>query len=407
MKSLSTLFSGLNSGPAADGGLERLVTAYAAWVIRWRWGVIALILAAALVVISGARNIGFSTDYRVFFSAENPYLKAFDANQNIYTKDDNILLVVVPQKGDVFEPSVLAALRDLTEAAWKVPFATRVDGVTNFQNSTAEGDDIIVQSLVPKTGPIRRVAAQAARTAAMNEPLLVGRLVSRDGASTAINISLSLPQKELDEIPKAMEYVSGLVEKFSKAHPDIRVATTGMVALNNAFVASSIEDLTFLIPLMYVAMILGIAIVLRSLAGTIATVTIVALSSGVAMGTAGWFDVLINPASATVPIIVTTIAVADSIHILISVLRETRNGATREAAIVESLRINFNPVFLTSLTTLIGFLSLNASDAPPFHDLGNLSAVGVVAAWILSISLLPALLAVLPVRSSSGAKDQV
>lgn len=407
MKSLSTLFSGLFSGPASGGTSERLVISYGNWVIRRRWVVIALTLAASLVVMSGAQNIGFSTDYRVFFSTENPYLKTFETNQNIYTRDDNILLVVVPKKGDVFEPSVLAALRDLTEAAWKVPFATRVDGLTNFQNSTAEGDDIIVQSLTAKSGAITPAKAKAARVAALGEPLLVGRLVTRDGSSSAINISLSLPQKELDEIPKAMEYITGLVEKFSKNHPDIRVATTGMVALNNAFVSSSITDLTFLIPLMYLAMILGIVIVLRSLAGTIATVTIVALSSGVAMGMAGWFDILINPASASVPIIVTTIAVADSIHILITALRERRNGATREAAIIESLRINFNPVFLTSLTTLIGFLSLNASDAPPFHDLGNLSAVGVVAAWILSITLLPAMLAVLPVRSSGGAKDRV
>ncbi|MEE2969126.1 MAG: hypothetical protein VX741_03225 [Pseudomonadota bacterium] len=140
-----------------------------------------------------ARGHDLESDYRVFFGAENPYLKAFEVNQNTYTKDDNILLVAVLAKGDVFEPFVLAA--------------------------------------------------------AMAEPLLVGRLITADGSSTAINISLSLPQKELDEIPKAMAYVSDLVETFSKSHPDIRVATTGMVALNNAFVASSIEDLTFLVPL--------------------------------------------------------------------------------------------------------------------------------------------------------------
>ena len=65
---------------------------------------------------------------------------------------------------------------------------------------------------------------------------------------------------------------------------------------------------------------------------------------------------------------------------------------------MESMRINFGPVFLTSLTTIIGFLSLNFSDAPPFNDLGNFSALGVGAAWLFSITLLPAMVMILPFK---------
>ena len=54
------------------------------------------------------------------------------------------------------------------------------------------------------------------------------------------------------------------------------------------------------------------------------------------------------------------------------------------------------PVFLTSLTTAIGFLSLNFSDSPPFRQLGNLVAFGVLCAFVYSTVLLPALLSVLP-----------
>ena len=60
------------------------------------------------------------------------------------------------------------------------------------------------------------------------------------------------------------------------------------------------------------------------------------------------------------------------------------------------MRVNFKPVFLTSLTTAVGFLSLNFSDSPPFHDLGNISAIGVMAAWLYSITLLPILVSFLP-----------
>ena len=75
-----------------------------------------------------------------------------------------------------------------------------------------------------------------------------------------------------------------------------------------------------------------------------------------------------------------------------------RTGKSRIDAIKESMKINMQPVFLTSVTTAIGFLSMNASDAPPFHDLGNIVAMGVVAAYLFSILLLPALISVLPVK---------
>jgi len=94
--------------------------------------------------------------------------------------------------------------------------------------------------------------------------------------------------------------------------------------------------------------------------------------------------------------------VADSIHIIVSMLAGMRQGLEKRLAIIDSLRVNFMPVFLTSITTAIGFLSMNASDSPPFHDLGNITAMGVMAAFLFSITLLPALLAVLPIRAKQG-----
>lgn len=78
----------------------------------------------------------------------------------------------------------------------------------------------------------------------------------------------------------------------------------------------------------------------------------------------------------------------------------------RDAAVVESLRDNTWPVFLTTATTVIGFLSLNFSASPPFRVLGNLVAFGMLAAYVYSMTLLPALLLVLPLRARPvGAGD--
>jgi len=120
------------------------------------------------------------------------------------------------------------------------------------------------------------------------------------------------------------------------------------------------------------------------------------------MGFGGWMGVLLTPVSANAPVYILTMAVADSIHILITMFHEMRNGKTRHEAIVESLRVNFRPVFITSVTTAIGFLTLNFSDSPPYWDLGNMVAIGVSAAFVYSVIFLPALMAVIPLSQKAS-----
>jgi hypothetical protein len=106
----------------------------------------------------------------------------------------------------------------------------------------------------------------------------------------------------------------------------------------------------------------------------------------------------LTPVSVLAPTLIMTLAVADSVHLLLTLLQDLRAGRERTGAIVETLRVNARPVFLTSLTTGIGFLAMNSSDVPPIRDLGNITAIGVLAAFLLSVLFLPALLAVLPWR---------
>ncbi|WP_420405922.1 efflux RND transporter permease subunit [Nisaea sp.] len=382
------------------------VTGYAHWVIRWRWAVIAASILVAFAAAGGGQFLTFSTDYRVFFSKENPQLQAFESLQRIYLKEDNVSLVLQPDEGEVFQPDVLAAIRDLTEKAWKTPYATRVDSLTNFQNSTADGDDLLVDDLVPGGSPLDAGDLSRIRAAALAEPLLTDRIVAPDARTTMVNITLTLPQEKLTETPEAMAYVDGLVGEFKAAHPDITMAVTGSVALNNSFSVSAQNDMQTLVPLMYGVLLLVMAVLLRSVSGTFATLLVIAFSALTAMGLAGWFGIQLTPPSVTAPTIILTLAIADSVHILISLFHGMRRGLGKREALVEALRINFQPVFLTSLTTVIGFASLNFSDAPPFRDLGNITAMGVVAAWFFSIGFLPAIMAVLPVRVKVREEEQ-
>jgi len=374
------------------------VVGFANSLIRFRWMVVAIMLMAAVSAGAGMKNLGFSTDYRVFFSDDNPQLTAFEELQKTYIKDDNIMIVIKPKTGDLFNKKYLDLIRRITEKAWKTPYSTRVDSLSNFQYSYAEGDNLIVRDLIEKDRPLTQQEIATIRNQAATEPQLINNLASPDGTTTGININLTMPQKSITEVPEAMNYVRGIADEIRAEFPEMRVALTGLSALNNAFSEAAQNDMMSLIPIMYGVLLLVMAVLLRSVSGTIATLTVIALSAISALGISGWFGVLLTPPSATAPTIILTIAIADSIHILITMLKEMRSGQSKQEAIIESMRINFMPVFLTSLTTIIGFLSLNFSDAPPFRDLGNITALGVAMAWLFSVFFLPSLMAILPVR---------
>lgn len=367
-------------------------------VIRFRWWIIIVTLLVVGAAGSGVRFLGFSSDYRVFFSDENPQLKAFDALQNTYTKNDNVLIALAPENGEVFTRENLEALEEFTKEAWQIPYSIRVESVTNFQHSWAEGDDLAVRDLVKNAMSLTDTQLEQTRHTALTEPLLVNRLIAPLGNVTGINVTVQLPGKSLTEVPEVAAFVRNLRDDFQKRHPDIKVYLTGIAMINNQFVESGQQDMMTLVPAMFLLIAVLMWIALRSVAGTLSTLLLIGLSAATALGIGGWWGVLLTPVSANAPIYILTMAVADSIHILITLYHEMRQGKTRDEAIVESLRVNLKPVFITSLTTAIGFLSLNFSDSPPYWDLGNMVAIGVIAAFFYSILFLPALMSVLPLK---------
>ncbi|MEE9444528.1 MAG: MMPL family transporter, partial [Cocleimonas sp.] len=125
---------------------------------------------------------------------------------------------------------------------------------------------------------------------------------------------------------------------------------------------------------------------------------VIIVSVASSFGLAGWLGIELSSPVMSAPVIIMTLAVADCVHILSTWISELQKGNDKFSAMRESLRVNFMPVFLTSVTTAIGFLSLNTSDAPPFRDLGNVAAIGVMAAFFFSLLLLPALATILPVK---------
>ena len=121
---------------------------YIDFVIGHPWRVLLLAVLVVLTAGSGGHFLEFTNDYRVFFSEDNPELKAFEAMQDIYTKTDNVLFVIAPKEDNVFDADTLALIAEMTDLSWQTPYSTRVDSVTNFQHTIADGDDLLVGDLV-------------------------------------------------------------------------------------------------------------------------------------------------------------------------------------------------------------------------------------------------------------------
>ena len=370
---------------------------YAEWLLRRRFPLLLASLAVLGVCLVGIGRLQFNDNYRVFFDDSNPKLQALNELEGKYAREEVILFVLKPRSGDVFTPETLDAVESLTEAAWQIPFCTRVDSITSFQHTYADGDDIVVEDLVTGAASLSGEELAEISHVAQNEPTLVGRLISEDGETTAVAATLILPGEHGGERQAPMAKARSLVDQFRERYPNLEIVISGGAVISIAFTEHTFKDQTTLTPLMFVVIFVTTGFVLRSFTATFAQILVILFSVTSAMGLAGWFGLEMTAPSAAMPIIVMTLAVADGIHILTRMMEEMRIGHSKRDALIESLRVNFSPVFVTSITTIVGFLSMNLSPVPPLRDFGNMTAMGVALAFFYSIVFLPAAISFLPV----------
>lgn len=373
------------------------------WVVRHRWWIILLTIPVIGLAALGIRHLRINNDTRVFFGEQNPQYQALKALENTFSKEQNVLFIVAPEDGDVFTRQTLTVIAELTDAGWQVPYSLRVDSISNFHYTRGEGDDLIVEALISDPAEMSDAEIEKARKVALSEQTILNHLISPCGHVAGVFVGLAMPADHREATPLVAEAATDILEDVRSRYPQIDFYLTGSVMIDQAFGEASRRDFATLAPAMFVAMAIVIGVALRSFFGVLAALAVIALSMVTGLGLAGWLGIPLTAASASGPGLILTLAVADCVHILSTMLHRMREGVPRHEAIARAVRINLQAVFLTTITTVIGFLSLNFSESPPFRDLGNMVGLGVMAAFFCSILLLPALMAVLP---SSAGPDQ-
>lgn len=371
---------------------DRLISAWANIVQRKPRLALLACMLLTLGFTFGLAQIKIATNYKIYFSAHNPEVLAYEKFQATYSKGDNFFFVLIPKQGGVFAQRPLKLASELTAAAWTLPYSTRVDSLTNFQHSRADGDDLQVSDLVKDPDSLSESQLTQLRAVAMREPLLNGLLVSKDAGAMAVNVSLKYPEVSLQEVPQAAAAARALVDSLSAQYPDVEILVSGTSMLNNAFAEAGMYDLLHLTPAMYLLLFVAMWAMNKSVAQATMIMSLVLCSSIIAMGYAGYAGIQMSPISFSAPVIVATIAVANANHLLLAAKMNMAQGLQCREAIHKAMVDNFFAITVTALSTLLGFLAVNSSESPPLQHLGQITAVGIAAAWVLSLTWLPALM---------------
>ncbi len=366
---------------------------------------LATIILTTLLAI-GIKNLSISNDFRVYLSKDNPQLLAFEAFESNYVKSDSATFVISAKNGDdLFSVVGLSLISQLTETAWLLDSAYRVSSLSNYIYSQAMDDEILSDYLYRDPEQLSQQDIQQIRQRALSEPRLIQSLLTADGKLTVIVINLRLDSTHPNASIEITEKMEQIRDKFRLKYPEFQIDNGGSTAFNTTLARAVAHDLTYLMPLSYLIIFSGLMFFLRSFWATASIFILITSCLISTFGFFGWIWPVLTPIAGFAPSILLSIMVADSVHILVSYFREMEQGRSVKQSIETSLKLNLMPILVTSITTMIGFLSLNFSSSPPYRDLGNMVAFGVLIALIYSLFFLPSLMALLPIKSRTKSSS--
>ena len=376
-------------------------------VRRYLWTTAIAVLVIAVLAAGAQQLITVNVSIRNHFNENDPYLIGLEEFEEAYAVSDSVLLIVAPPNDTVFTREALVAIDELTEALWRAPNSVRVDSITNYLHTEGTAEGLIVEQLVDDAALLDDAGIDRIREISLGSQETAGRFVSRDGRLAGLIVSLEIPEQEREQTRiEVVDALYDLLNEQRAANPDIAYHMYGEMLLNRAVRDALNADMSTLAPIAFAMMTLAAILLLRSawcVLGVFAILVAVVASS---FGFAGWAGLRFYAESGAAVFILMAIATAHSVHLIQGMTDAMRGGMGRTAAIGYSLQTNVRPIFLTSITTMIGFLSLNFSEMPPFRVMGNIVAFGAMIAFAYSVTLLPALLTIMPIRVSAERENR-
>ena len=373
---------------------------FIATVVERRWLTILLsILAMVILTVGAGRIAAVDVDVRNHFDPGEPEMVALKNLEETYALSDVFLVAIAPREGTIFNKESLTAIESMADEMWSVPYVTRVDSITNYSHSEGYEDELIVEQLVEDIDLLTEEDLARIEDIAINTEEVSGRFVSKDGRVAVLLVSAILPDDTRQSAKREVtDFLHATLADVRAANPSLEYHITGEMILNRALGDALNDEMEVLAPIALGLMVLLALVLLRSITATITIILVLTAVIASSLGFVGWTGMTLFGESMGAFFVLMAVTLAHCVHIVEGVASGMRQGMERRPAISYSLKLNVWPVFLTSATTSIGFLSLNFAEMLPFHVLGNIVAFGAMAAFVFAVTLLPAILSVVPMR---------
>ena len=338
-----------------------------------------LILAAFGVILAlslyFATKVKFDYNFEAFFPHDNPELDFYYDFRNKFEPDDNYILIALKRdNGSIFESSFLKKADTFTKEAESLPHIKQIISLTNqYRPIFFAGTPTKIRILDPENPQnFRRDSIKI-----MNDPRLIGRLISKDASSLTIVINTGhvLSIAESDIFNKELE---ALLEKY---HFD-EYHVAGRAHYQSLFVKKARSEFFTYTAASAILIFIILSIIFRKFWGVAIALGSVLIAMVIFLGFLGFFEITLDAMSALFPILILIVGLSDVIHIMSKYVDEVSQGKSRKEAIQITVREIGFATFLTSATTAIGFASLFTSSIPPIRNFGITAAIGVFIAYV-------------------------
>ncbi|MBT3979728.1 MAG: MMPL family transporter [Bacteriovoracaceae bacterium] len=359
-----------------------------------------------LFLMAGLIHFKEEYDVRIWFRTTDPNLKKLDQFEKQFGSDEGLITVLHHPDG-IFQKGIISDIKKLTTDLYQVQNVIRVESLTNFMDSKALGDDIIVEPFIPAGFDYAESSLKKKELEARSHNIMSGYLINKEG-TTAVVLARLKPR------------LGGINPDYSgidRAHKEIlsRIDTsnglvthvTGSAAINNSFQEVSAKDLQLMIPIVNGLIILILLFIFRSIKSMLIPLAMIGVAIFSTLGFMSWSGIFYNEMISAVPGILIAICIADSVHLMVTFFQGRQSGLDRFESARFTIDKNLRPTFLTSVTTSLGFMSLATTDLNPIKHMGILASFGTMLAWTLTFTIVVPLLVLIPLKVPPVRKKEV
>ena len=386
--------------------------------------IIVAVLLLSTIVISNLPKITIDTSTEGFLHDNDPALVRYEAFKEQFGQDEKIMVVV--QAKDVFNLEVLKKLQKLhTKLADNIPHLNDITSLINARNTRGEGDSLIVEDLF-ENFPSNTQELNAIKKIALNNAMYKNLLYNEDLTMTTIILEPNAYESSanIDELggfeedtsdeklkfltdPSKSEMVRAankIAEEFNSENFNVFIA--GSLAVNDYNKQSVQKDMQKFVKLVLLMMMIFLFVVFRRISAVILPIFIVAISLLTTMGTMALVGTPITIPTQILPSFLLAVGIGAVVHLLAMFFRDLDKNGDKNKAISYSLGHSGLAIIMTSLTTAAGLLSFSTAAIAPIADLGIFAAIGVMIALVNTLVLLPAILAVSPIKPAKVSQEK-